>query len=81
MTVVLEPYGDSRLPNFWQFDLKVERPVTVKGFTFYPQATIYNLANSNVILGYQRNIGAANYKEVRQILSPRVVQVGFRLDF
>ena len=27
VTVVLEPYGESRLPNFWQFDFKVERPV------------------------------------------------------
>ena len=81
VTVVSEPYGDSRLPNFWQFDFKVERPVTIRNFTFRPQMTVYNVANSNVILGYQRNIGAANYQEVRQILSPRVVQVGFRLDF
>ena len=80
-TVVIEPYGDSRLPNFWQFDFKVERPVTIKNFTFRPQATVYNVANSNVILGKQRNIGASNYGEVRQILSPRVVQVGVRLDF
>ena len=80
-TVVIEPYGDSRIPNFWQFDLKFERPITLKGLTFRPQATIYNLANSNVKLGFQRNLGAANYLEVRQILSPRVMQVGFRLDF
>jgi hypothetical protein len=80
-TVVLEPYGESRLPDFWQFDFKVERPVTIKNFTFRPQATVYNVANSNVILGKQRNIGGANFGEVRQILSPRVVQVGFRLDF
>jgi hypothetical protein len=80
-TIVFEPYGDSRLPNFWQFDFKVERPVTIKNFTFRPQATIYNVANSNVILGRQRNIANETYGEVRQILSPRVVQVGFRLDF
>ena len=71
VTVVLEPYGESRLPNFWQFDLKVERPVTIRNFTFRPQATFYNVANSNVILGMQRNIGAANYGEVRRILAAR----------
>lgn len=80
-TVVIEPYGDERLPNFWQFDMKVERPITVNRITLRPQATLYNLANSNVLLGYQRNIGATNYREVRQILSPRVVQVGVRVDF
>jgi hypothetical protein len=80
-TVVIEPYGDERLPNFWQFDMKVERPITLNRITLRPQATFYNLANSNVLLGYQRNIGASNFKEIRQILSPRVVQVGLRVDF
>ena len=71
----------SRLPSFWQFDMKIERAIQLNRIRLRPQATFYNMANSNVILGYQRNIGAANYQEVRQILSPRVVQVGLRVDF
>jgi hypothetical protein len=79
--VVIEPYGESRHPDFWQFDFKVERPVTVKGITLRPQATVYNVTNSNVVLARQRNIGGNTYGEIRQILSPRIVQVGMRVDF
>ncbi len=47
--------------------------MTIKNFTFRPQATFFNVANSNVILGYQRNFGAAQLSgSMRQILSPRV---------
>lgn len=80
-TVVFEPYGESRLPSFWQFDFKVERPVKVSRLNLRPNFTVFNVANSNVILGRQRNVGTRTYNEVLQILGPRVIQFAVRVDF
>jgi hypothetical protein len=81
VTVVLDPYGESRLPSFWQFDMKIERAIQAGRIRFRPQATFFNLTNSNVVLGRQRNVGSASYNDVLQILGPRVVQLGVRVDF
>jgi outer membrane receptor protein involved in Fe transport len=81
ITVVFDPYGESRLPSFWQFDFKVERAVQVNRIRFRPQATIFNLTNSNVVLGRQRNMGSTSFNDVLQILGPRVIQFGVRVDF
>lgn len=80
-TVLLQPFGESRLPSFWQFDFKVERPIQVNKLRLRPQATIYNLTNSNVVLGRERIVNSARFDQVLQILGPRVVQVGVRVDF
>jgi hypothetical protein len=80
-TVILEPYGDSRLPSFWQLDLKIERPFQFGKVRFRPQASIFNLANTNTVLGRDRALNATTYNSVLQILGPRVVQVGARVDF
>jgi hypothetical protein len=80
-TVLLQPFGESRLPNFWQLDMKVERPIQLNRIKLRPQATFFNLTNSNVVLARQRSVGSASYDQVLQILGPRVVQVGLRVDF
>jgi hypothetical protein len=80
-TVVYKPYGDERLPNFWQLDMKVERPVTLGKVRLRPQLTIFNLTNSNVVLGRDRAQNASTFNSVLQILGPRVIQVGTRVDF
>lgn len=81
VTVVLQPYGESRLPNFWQLDMKVEKPIQLGRVRLRPQATLFNLTNSNVVLGRQRTVNSATYNDVLQVLGPRVVQVGLRVDF
>jgi hypothetical protein len=59
----------------------VERPITINRIKLRPQATFFNLTNSNVVLARQRSVGSAQYDQVLQILGPRVVQVGLRVDF
>jgi hypothetical protein len=81
VTVLLDTFGESRLPSFWQFDFKVERAIQINRMRLRPQATVYNLANTNTVLARQRNIGSASFNNVTQILGPRVVQVGMRVDF
>jgi outer membrane receptor protein involved in Fe transport len=81
VNVILDPYGESRLPNFWQFDFKVERPVQVGHLRLRPQLTVFNVTNSNLILARQRAINTSSYNDVLQILGPRVMQVGIRAEF
>lgn len=81
VTVLLEPLGDSRLPNYNQFDLRVDRAFTFAKVKMTPSMDIFNLTNGNTVLARRRNMAATNANNVTQILAPRVIRFGIRASW
>ena len=48
-TSLLDPIGDSRLPNYQNIDFHVERPIKVGTVRFIPSLDIFNVGNFNTI--------------------------------
>ena len=78
---MLDPLGDVRLDTFQQLDIKVDRAFQFGGIRLIPAMEIFNLMNGNTVLAQRRNQAAANANNVSQILSPRVIRFGLRVNW
>ncbi len=80
-TIRVEPITANRYPNVSIVDLRFDKSFRLPGpagkVTF--QVDGFNLANSGIATSFRQT--SANYREVTELLSPRIFRVGFRWDF
>ena len=79
--VVLDPVGESRLPNFQNVDFHVERPVHVGTVRFVPSLDVFNLGNLNTIQAIRGTQNASNANQVQALLAPRVMRFGIKFNW
>jgi hypothetical protein len=77
----VEPIDANRYPAISIVDLRLDKSFTLPKqagkVTF--QLDGFNLANSGAITSFRQT--TVNYREVTELLSPRIFRVGFRWDF
>ncbi len=80
-TFRVEPITANRYPNISIFDLRLDKsvrlPSPVGKLTF--QVDGFNLANSGAVTAFRQT--TVNYREVTELLAPRIFRVGVRWDF
>jgi len=75
-------FGDLRLPNFWELDLRLEKVWNVtETSTVVFAVDAFNITNSAHVLKEQQVLTAANYGDPLRILNPRVIRFGVRFNF
>ena len=79
--VLLNPVGETRLPNYHNVDFHVERAVRFAGVNFVPSLDVFNLANSNTIQAIRSRQNAANANQIQAIVAPRVIRFGVRVNW
>jgi hypothetical protein len=77
--ILLDPVGDTRLPNFQNLDFKVERPVTIGTITLRPSMSVFNLFNANTIQAIRSRQNASNANQIQAVVAPRIIQFGLKL--
>ena len=80
-TMILDPIGDVRLPNFQNLDLHVERPISFGNTHFVPSMDIFNVTNNNTIQAIRGNQNANNANFIQAIVAPRVLRFGVRVNW
>ena len=79
--VRLSEPGDERYADVKLLSLRFSRPFTVARMgTVEPLVEIFNLANASTVVTRNRNVGGL-YLAPSEILGPRLVRVGFRVEF
>jgi len=79
--VVLDPVGESRLPNFQNVDFHVERPIRVGTVRFVPSLDVFNVGNLNTIQAIRGTQNASNANQVQALLAPRVMRFGIKFNW
>jgi hypothetical protein len=79
-TIALSQRGDERLPNVTMVDLRFSRNFRFGSRSFQPMVDIFNIANSDTRDNQNSAVGA-NYRIPTSILSPRIIRIGFALNF
>jgi hypothetical protein len=80
-TVVLSERGEERLPSVTMLDLRISRPIRFgNNRRIVPQLDLFNITNADTVVSLQNAVGGT-YLDPREILSPRIIKVGFSLDF
>jgi len=79
--ILLNPVGETRLPNYGNLDFHVDRPVKIGTVKFMPTLDLFNVMNNNVIQGVRTTQNATNANQVQAITAPRVVRFGIRVNW
>lgn len=75
-------FGDSRLPNFFEVNLRVEKVFNVfENATVIVSADAFNALNINTTLSVSGQITATDYLRTKRIVNPRVFRFGVRFSF
>ena len=77
--ILLNPVGETRLPNFQNLDFHVERPISFGGRRLLPSLDIFNVANSNTIQAIRSRQNASNANTIQAIVAPRVIRFGLKV--
>ncbi len=80
-TILLNGVGDTRLPNYYNLDFHIDRPIHVGTATFTPQLDVFNLGNNNIIQAVRVTENAANANQIQAITAPRVARFGLRVSW
>jgi hypothetical protein len=79
-TVELSERGEERLPSVTMFDLRISRAFRFGNRRIEPQIDFFNISNADTVVSLQNAVGGT-YLDPREILSPRIIRVGFSIDF
>ncbi len=75
-------FGDSRLPNFFELNFRIEKMFTIwENATVTISADAFNALNSNTTLSVSGQITAIDFERVKRIVNPRVFRFGVRFQF
>lgn len=79
--VRLTPRGEERFENVTMLDLRFSRPFRFGGtWRITPLVELFNLTNTSSIVSLTAAVGS-RYLAPQEIVAPRIVRVGFRLEF
>ena len=78
--MVLSRRGDERFGDVTMFDLRLSRSFRFGSRSFQPQVDFFNLSNNDQVVNQIAAVGSS-YKFPSEILAPRIIRVGFSLNF
>jgi hypothetical protein len=80
--VLISPELDTfRLDDLWNLDLRAAKSFRFDRTSFEVMADLFNVMNANPILVRNRNAGSAAFNQPQQVLSPRILRFGVRVNF
>ena len=79
--LVLSRRGDERFDNVIMGDIRLSRRFTLPGGrSVTPQVDFFNVSNADTAVAHNVQVGSS-YLYPSEILAPRIIRVGFSLNF
>jgi hypothetical protein len=79
-TIALSERGTERYPSVTMVDLRFSRRFPFGSRSFQPEISIFNIGNADTVVGHTVGVGG-NYRVPTEILAPRIMRIGFTLNF
>jgi hypothetical protein len=79
--VLLAPMGETRLPNLYTLDFRVDKTFSFGTMRIVPSIDMFNLTNVNTVLARRRLQNASNANRISGIVAPRVIRFGVRVTW
>ena len=77
----IDRWGDARLDNFYQLDMRVEKQIPVGRMRWALSLDVFNLLNAATVLARQDVQNSTTANNVDEVLAPRVARIGVRFSF
>ena len=78
--MLLSERGNERFNDVTMVDLRLSRKFRFGGRGFTPMVDFFNLGNAATVVNLNTGVGST-YLAPSEILAPRIIRVGFTLDF
>ena len=79
-TIQLSERGNERYNDVMMFDLRLSRAFRFGGRSFTPTVDFFNIGNADTTVAHTVAVGGS-YLAPTDILSPRIIRVGFSFNF
>jgi hypothetical protein len=82
--LAVDDVTDFRLPSVSSLDARVEKAFKIRQANLMFDLDIFNITNASTVLGRQydmRLTGPTGYNQVLEIMNPRILRLGARLNF
>jgi hypothetical protein len=81
INMMVRPQGETRYPNVWLADARVEKWFTFRRFRIAGSLDVFNIGNVNTVVDQGNTLNNTNYGRVFSIIAPRVLRLGARFSF
>jgi hypothetical protein len=79
--LLVPEFGQARLPAAQTLDFRVGKQVKLKNVAMNFDLDIFNIFNSATVLGRQYSKQSAKYTQIAEIMQPRIMRLGLRINF
>jgi hypothetical protein len=79
-TIRLSERGEERYGNVTMFDIRLSKAIRFGSRSFTPQVDFFNIGNASTAVARTVAVGPS-YLQPTEILSPRIIRIGFSLNF
>jgi hypothetical protein len=79
--LLVDDVGASRLPAVTSLDFRIGKEFAQDRFRFNVDIDIFNILNTNTVLGRQYDLRVTTADNVLEIMNPRVLRIGARFNF
>jgi uncharacterized protein (DUF2141 family) len=79
--LLVKDVTDFRLPSVTSLDLRLGKTFGIRSTTANIDLDVFNVLNSATVLGRQYDLRLTSADQVREIMNPRILRVGFRFAF
>ena len=82
--LVVKDVAENRLPAVTSLDLRLEKAFRIQRANLMVDLDVFNVTNSNTVLGRQFDInatGETGFNKILEIMNPRILRVGIRMNF
>ena len=78
---VLDEAGESRLPAVTSLDLRIGKQFTFQRLRANIDLDLFNALNSATVLGRDYDLRSSTAGDVLEIMNPRILRLGLRVNF
>jgi hypothetical protein len=82
--LITDDVGKFRLPAMSSLDIRIEKAIKIQRANIALDLDIFNVGNSATVLGRQYDLrltGATGFNKTLEIMNPRILRLGARLNF
>jgi hypothetical protein len=72
---------DNRYSNLWDLDFRVSKNIKIQRVGILLSADLFNALNADTVLARSRLLGTSSFGNINEIISPRIMRVGLKVQF
>jgi hypothetical protein len=80
-TLATPALDTNRYSALWDSDIRVSKNIKMQRINLLLSADVFNVFNADTVLARTRQLDAASFGQINELISPRIMRVGLKVQF